>query len=188
MLTTDHQARFTSRPRLIFAAATLALLFLTCLACGNSDSPTGIAQTEFDPTITFNVDNLVDLGLKIGKEYDTSTLEGANAAFLLFWRVEGTAVEYEVRFYPDSQTAESLGHAPATEGSGPNAILDIDDAQYKEGIRDRRTIFDFRGEPKPKYGGYTIFQNFVALCEGRDEDEAQGRCTALVNALAVASQ
>ena len=178
----------TSRLRNIFTATALALIILTCLACGSSENPTGVSQTELDPNITFNVDDLVNLGMKIGKEYDVSTLEGATAAYLLFWRVEGTAVEYEVRFYTNSQAAETLGPAPAEEGSGPNAILDIDEAQYREGIRDRRTIFDFRGEPKPKYGSYTIFQNFVALCEGRDEEEAQSRCTALVETLSASRQ
>ena len=170
------------------------MLLLTALviACGSSDGDgDGVedasqAETEtriFDRDVILSSDDLVSLGLKSGKTYDVSTLPGGVEARLLYWRVNNVAVEYEARFYETHQDAMTLGTAPAEEGSGEDAILDSDDAVYKEGIRDRRTIFDFRGAPKPKYGAYGIYGNMVVLCEGRDDAEAWDRCTALIEAL-----
>ena len=170
------------------------MLLLTALviACGSSDGDgDGVedasqAESEtrtFDRDLTLSSDDLVSLGLKSGKKYDIATLPGGVEARLLYWRVNNVAVEYEARFYETHQDAMTLGTAPAEEGSGEDAILDSDDAVYKEGIRDRRTIFDFRGAPKPKYGAYGIYGNMVVLCEGRDDAEAWDRCTALIEAL-----
>ena len=170
------------------------MLLLTALviACGSSDGDgDGVedasqAESEtriFDRDITLSSDDLVSLGLKSGKKYHIATLPGGVEARLLYWRVNNVAVEYEARFYETHHDAMTLGTAPAEEGSGEDAILDSDDAVYKEGIRDRRTIFDFRGAPKPKYGAYGIYGNMVVLCEGRDDSEAWDRCTALIEAL-----
>ena len=172
------------------------MLLLTALviACGSSDgdgdgvgaADTSQAESEtriFDRDVILSSDDLVSLGLKSGKKYDIATLPGGVEARLLYWRVNNVAVEYEARFYETHQDAMTLGTAPAEEGSGEDAILDSDDAVYKEGIRDRRTIFDFRGAPKPKYGAYGIYGNMVVLCEGRDDAEAWDRCTALIEAL-----
>ena len=70
-----------------------------------------------------------------------------------------------------------------TQGSGEDAILDEDDAVYKEGVRDRRTVFDFRGTPRPRYGAYAIYANTVLLCEGKDDGESWDRCAAVIQAL-----
>lgn len=170
----------------------MLLLTALAIACGSSDgdgdSVQDVSQAEaetriFDRDITLSSDDLVSFGLKSGKIYDVATLPGGVEARLLYWRVNNVAVEYEVRFYHSHEDAVALGTAPAEEGSGEDAILDSDDAVYKEGIRDRRTIFDFRGAPKPKYGAYGIYGNMVMLCEGRDDDEAWQRCTALIEAL-----
>lgn len=168
------------------------LLTVLAIACGSSDgggdgvSDTSESETEtriFDHDVTLSSDDLVSLGLKSGKKYDVATLPGGVEARLLYWRVNNVAVEYEARFYETHEDAVTLGTAPAEEGSGDDAILDSDDAAYKEGIRDRRTIFDFRGAPKPKYGAYGIYGNMVVLCEGKDDAEGWGRCIALIEAL-----
>ena len=176
---------------LVLAIATVIALVPFMAACGNSngngpsdsgaESAGGLRIIDSPRLIT--VDDLTGLGMKVGKEYDVATLEGATSASLLFWRVNGTAVEYEVRLYQTHADAVNLGTAPAQEGSGPDAIIDVDVATYKEGIRDRRTIFDFRAEPKPKYGAYGIYANMVMLCEGRDDAEAWTRCQALIDQL-----
>ena len=137
----------------------------------------------FDRPDILTADDLVSLGLKSGKKYDVATLPGGVEARLFFWRVQGTAVEYEARFYQSHADAVELGTAPAEEGSGEDAILDDEQAIYKEGVNDRRAIFDFRGTIKPKYGAYAIFANVVLLCEGRDDAEAWDRCTAIIEAL-----
>ena len=176
---------------LVLAIATLITLAPIMAACGNSNGnapsdsgaePAGELRIIDSPR-SITVDDLTGLGMKVGKAYDVATLEGATSASLLFWRVNGTAVEYEVRLYQTHADAVNLGTDPAQEGSGPDAIIDVDVATYKEGIRDRRTIFDFRAEPKPKYGAYGIYANMVMLCEGRDDAEAWTRCQALIDQL-----
>ena len=173
--------------RFIFVALPLAVI---ALGCGTDASDTGsdengaVGETRvLARELTLSSDDLVSLGLKSGKKYDVATLPGGVEARLLYWRVNNVAVEYEARFYASHEDAVSLGTAPAEEGSGGDAILDVDDAIYKEGIRDRRTIFDFRGAPKPKYGAFAIYGNMVVLCEGRDDSEAWDRCSALIEAL-----
>ncbi len=172
--------------------ATAIALTPIIASCGTSNdesaqsNPSSESSRELrimDAPRTITLDDLTKLGMKVGKEYDVSTLQGATSANLLYWRVQGTAVEYEIRMYSNHADAVNLGTAPAQEGSGPDAIIDVDDAVYKEGVRDRRTIFDFRAEPKPKYGAYGIYANIVMLCEGRDDDEAWARCQALIDQL-----
>ena len=178
--------------RQLWHGTAAALLYIAAVACGSGNSEqtsSELASTDqarqriIDSTVTLSADDITNLGMKLGKEYDVSTLDGATAAYLFFWRVQDVAVEYELRFYATHEDAVALGTAPAQEGSGENAIIDVDKATYKEGIRDRRTIFDFRAEPKPKYGAYGIYANTVMLCEGRDDEEAWSRCQALIDAI-----
>ena len=174
---------------LVFIAPLLIALTIGCGSSeGNGQDVSEVTEIEsetrvFDRDVTLSSNDLVGLGLKSGKKYDVATLPGGAEARLLYWRVNNVAVEYEARFYDTHNDAVSLGTAPAEEGSGEDAILDSDDAVYKEGIRDRRTIFDFRGAPKPKYGAYAIYGNMVVLCEGRDDAEGWDRCSALIEAL-----
>lgn len=179
--------------RLQLSRASAALLVtayaLAVVGCGSSGTDGGSdvgdagSTRVVDSQVVVGPEDVLALGLKRGKEYDVETLTGANAAGLFFWRVAGTAVEYELRFYGSHADAMDLGSAPAEEGSGPDAILDVDVAEYKEGIRDRRTIFDYRAAPKPKFGAYGIYGNVVALCQGRDDAEAWSRCQALFDEL-----
>ena len=173
-------------------AFSLLLFVVLAIGCGSADGvATGEAQSLevepasriFDRSDSLSGDDLVTLGLKSGKKYDVSTLFGGVEARLFFWRVQDKAVEYEARFYASHADAIDLGTVPAEEGSGEDAVLDVDKAEYKEGVKDRRSIFDFRGTIKPKYGAYAIYDNMVVLCEGRDDEEAWDRCTALIEAL-----
>ena len=170
----------------------ILLLITLLIACGSSDEDRGgVTDTSevesdtriFNRDVTLSSDDLVGLGLKSGKKYDVSDLPGAVANSVFFWRVNNIPIQYEARFYESHTDATELGPAPAEEGSGEDAILDADDAVYKEGVRDRRTVFDFRGTPRPRYGTYAIYANMVVLCEGRDDAEAWERCTALIEAL-----
>ena len=177
----------------------LLLLFLAIFVVGcGSDEPASeadavdVAEVEITETDSrvfardglLSTDDLVSLGFKSGKEYDVSTLPGGVEAGLLYWRVDNVAVEYEARFYGSHDDAISLGTAPAEEGSGEDAIIDVDEAVYKEGIRDRRKIFRYPNAVlKPKYGAFGIYGNMVVLCEGKDDAEAWDRCSALFEAL-----
>ena len=175
------------------APAFTALLFTAlAIGCGTSDGDGGGGPdaSEIEPEtrildrdITLSGDDLLSLGLKSGKKYDVTDLPGAVANRVFFWRVNDIPIQYESRFYESHAAATEFGPEPAEEGSGEGAILDADDAAYKEGVRDRRTVFDFRGTPRPRYGTYAIYANMVVLCEGRDDAEAWDRCTALTEAL-----
>ena len=172
------------------------LLTIWVVGCGSDDG--GAVETidvaEVDTAASdsrvfardglLSTDDLVSLGFKSGKEYDVSTLPGGVEAGLLYWRVNDVAVEYEARFYGSHDDAVALGTDPAEEGSGEDAIIDVDDAVYKEGIRDRRKIFRYPNAVlKPKYGAFGVYGNMVVLCEGKDDAEAWGRCSALFEAL-----
>ena len=168
-----------------------AAWLIFAIACGSADG--GEAASIDNPDTDSRVvardgllatDDLVSLGMKSGKEYDVSTLPGGVEAGLLYWWVDDIAVEYEARFYESHDDAVSLGTAPAEEGSGEDAIIDEDEAVYKEGIRDRRKVFKYPNSVlKPKYGAYAIYGNMVVLCEGKDDAEGWGRCSALIEAL-----
>lgn len=173
-------------------AFTALLLIALAIGCGSNDEDgTGVSDTSevesetriLNRDITLSSEDLVGLGLKSGKKYDVSDLPGAVANRVFFWRVNDVPIQYEARFYESHAAATELGPAPAEEGSGEGAILDADDAVYKEGVRDRRTVFDFRGTPRPRYGAYAIYANVVVLCEGRDDAEGWDRCSALIEAL-----
>ena len=142
-----------------YAALTSLLLAAMLTGCGSAndgainESRNSDVNSEtriFDRPDILTADDLVSLGLKSGKKYDVATLPGGVEARLFFWRVQGTAVEYEARFYQSHADAVDLGTAPAEEGSGEDAVLDDEIAQYKEGVNDRRAIFDFRRDHQAK--------------------------------------
>ncbi len=178
----------------ISIVSTLSAVFLSIslIGCGSAD--TGVAESVeidelqneprvLDRGVILTSDDLVAVGLKAGKSYDIETLPGGLEARLHFWRVNDVAVTYETRFYQSHEDAVALGTEFAEEGSGENAALDAEDAVFKEGVRDRRTVFDFRGTPRPRYGAYAIYGNMVVLCEGRDDTEGWDRCSALIEVL-----
>ena len=181
-----------------FLVLTSCLLAFVSVACGseggdsagNGENETGgtsnINNAEsriFDRPAVLNSGNLVSVGLKSGKKYDVSTLPGGISSGVFFWRIDNVAVQFEARFYESHSQAVELGIAPAEEGSGEDAILDERDAVYKEGVRDRRTVFDFRGTPRPRYGTYAIYANMVLLCEGKDDVTAWNQCSAVIQEL-----
>ncbi|MYF79132.1 MAG: hypothetical protein F4180_04420 [Chloroflexi bacterium] len=174
-------------------AFTALLLTALAIGCGSSDGNGGDSSTSsepetdariFDRETTLSGDDLVALGMKSGKTYDVSTLPGGVEARLLYWRVNNIAVEYEARFYETHQDAVTQGTAPAEEGSGEDAVIDEDEAVYKEGIRDRRKVFKYPNSVlKPKYGAFGIYGNMVVLSEGREDGEGGDSWSALSVAL-----
>ncbi len=181
----------TGKMHIVWAITLIATILL--MGCGSAedesieDSLEAVTSTTesrvLDRVVILSSDDLIAVGLKAGKKYDVETLPGGLEARLHFWRVDDVAVTYETRFYESHTDAVSLGTEFAEEGSGENAALDAEDAVYKEGVRDRRTVFDFRGTPRPRYGAYAIYGNMVVLCEGRDDAEGWDRCAALIEAL-----
>ena len=170
---------------------------LIVLACGSqtaTDKPTEpedigpTTQTVKSSNRIFTVDDFKAAGLKHSKDYKTDGLPAATSVSLFFWKIDGTPVQYEVRFYGSHDEAVSSGMSYAKEGAGPEAIIDPDFARYTEGLRDRRTIVHTRGSPTPRYGDFVIYGNIIALCEGRDPEQGSQRCTRLTEALDSAAE
>ena len=178
---------------LVPIAAVSMVLALT--ACGNdsggaSESGDVGFQQVMDIDTTFDPDALSKIGFKESRSYKLDGLPGANAAIFGFWRVSsGDPIDFEVRFYASHADAVDLGTALAEEGSGADAVLDADDATYKEGVKDRRMIVGSgvgggaRSGVGPRYGSYAIYGNIVMLCGGAAGEQALERCEELANAL-----
>ena len=176
------------------ATALIVLLAIAAmlLACGSQPATEELAvpedaspQSQFVKATDriFAIDDFEAAGLKYSKSYKTEGLPSATGVSLFFWKIDGTPVQYEVRFYASHDEAVSAGTSYAIEGAGPEAIIDPDFARYTEGLRDRRTIVHTRGSPTPRYGDFVIYGNMIALCEGRDSEQGSERCARLVKAL-----
>ena len=168
-------------------------------ACGSAESGTGGSadvgfQQVMDVQTSFSSEDLGDIGFKESRSYDLEGLPGATSAIFGFWRIpSGDPIDYEVRFYENHLDAVALGTDLAEEGSGADAVLDDDDATYKEGVKDRRMIVGSgigggaRSGIGPRYGGYAIYGNVIMLCGGAAGEQALERCELLANALEEAS-
>ena len=189
MLRNRYTYRFTFTFLGLLAASVL-------IACGSSDSgssgdsaPQGFQQIT-DLETVFEPDDLSAIGFKKARSYDLEGLPGASDAIFGFWRIaSGDPIDYEVRFYTNHADAVELGTALAEEGSGADAVLDADEATYKEGVKDRRMIVGSgigggaRSGTGPRYGGYAIYGNIVMLCAGAAGEQALERCEELATAL-----
>lgn len=178
-------------------SAVLGAMFTSAflIACGSSDGGSdenaeqGFQQV-MDISEKFDPDDLSAIGFKKARSYDLEGLPGASEAIFGFWRIaSGDPIDYEVRFYATHADAVELGTDLAEEGSGADAVLDEDEATYKEGVKDRRMIVGSgigggaRSGTGPRYGSYAIYGNIVMLCAGAAGDQALERCEELATAL-----
>ena len=172
------------------------LLLFVFVACGSSEG--AAAQRESFQKVTsseqlFTIDNFSPIRFKVSKEYNVEGLTAATGAWFGFWRPEGSdAKEFEIRFYSSHEEAVQFGMPFADEATGEDAVLDEDEATWKEGIKDRRYFFagllgtHGSGSVQAKYGGYAIYGNMILLCEGANAEHSLGRCASLVDALLLA--
>jgi len=141
----------------------------------------------------FAFDDLVAAGFRKSREYNVEGLTGATGAWFGWWQPPGSGpVDYEVRFYRSHADAVEYGTPFADEASGDDAIINSNEATWKEDVRDRRSIIGgvegggARSGAAAKYGDYVVFGNMVLLCEGTTSDHSLERCAALVAALPAA--
>ena len=128
---------------------------------------------------------------KLSKNYNVEGLNGAESAIYGFFGPDPyDRQEYEARFYPDHETALTLGADFAIEATGPDAVIASALQRWDEGLSQRRTCAaNVRGSHHSgrcdlaKYGDYVIAGNLVLLCQGRDSDSALDNCAALYSAL-----
>jgi|TARA_Y100000031_G_scaffold83190_1_gene91506 hypothetical protein len=178
-------------PVYLSASFLLAVLLMVAVsACGGgSDSAELFAQVS-DPGQTITVEMLDSTAFKESREYSVEGLPGATYVSYGFLRKgSGDPYEYEVRFYDSHRQAVDQGTALAIEGSGKTAVLDADEATYKEGVKNRRVIIGSgvgggaRSGIGPKFGSYAIFGNIVMLCQGSGEEQSIERCGLLADEL-----
>ena len=169
----------------LVAAVVLSATALASVACGSEETATtgDLFSQVADSTHLYAEDDLVSVGFKVRKNYNVEGLTGARSALNGFWRIGNLAVEYEARFYPSHEEAVSLGTSFALEASGETAVLAQDEAAWPEGTRDRRTVYDWRSPPGPKYGTSVIRSNMILLCEGKNEEQGREHCSALLDAI-----
>ena len=178
-------------------AAVLAIALLTPVACGQgTDAPgAAVAREEAFQKVAssdriFTVDDLVVAGFEKSKEYDVEGLVAATEAWF-GWSSLGGAdlIDCEVRFYRSHEDAVEYGTPFAEEASGKDAVINSDDATWKEDVRDRRKVIGgkelgaYGSGAAPKYGAYTIFANMVMLCEGMSAEQSLDRSAAVIAAL-----
>ena len=182
---------------LLIGVLSVALLMVPFLACGSDAEPGLQEEREFQKVTVsdqvFTFDDLAVIGFREQKEYDPEGLTAATGAWFGWWRSgSDDPIDYEVRFYRSHEDAVEYGTSFADEASGKDAIINSNDATWKEDIRDRRTIIGSitsdGGGSGPKYGDYAIFANMVILCEGSTSDHSLERCKALIEALAGAAE
>jgi len=182
---------------LLIGVLGVALLLVPVLACGSGAEPGLQEEREFQKVTVsdqvFTFDDLAVIGFREQKEYDPEGLTAATGAWFGWWRSgSDDPIDYEVRFYRSHEDAVEYCTSFADEASGKDAIINSNDATWKEDIRDRRTIIGSitsdGGGSGPKYGDYAIFANMVLLCQGSTSDHSLERCKALVEALVGAAE
>jgi len=140
----------------------------------------------------YSIDDFLNTGFKVVKEYDVSELEDSSGVWFGFWKNDphkSIVLDYEIRTYPSHQLALDKGVKYVEEVIGEEAILGKSLSSWKEGIQDRRTRSG-RGMSgsesntiRAKYLDYIVFGNTMILCEGLDLTDARQNCSDLVNAL-----
>ena len=158
-------------------------------AAGNvvPEGPPGVEIVSTDAV--FSVDDFVNApNFKKSKEYDTEGLDEATAALYGFHGPDPySRLEFEIRFYPDHETAITTGVDFANEATGPDAVIAKDLQRWDEGLVQRRECQgNVRGShhsgkcDNAKYGDYVVAGNAVVLCQGKDSETSLAACNALM--------
>ena len=175
----------------VLAATAITLLLATAIACGSDNAEERLEDaTIIDYPFevlradqTYTIDDLKAVqGVKANKEYDVTDLPAATAA----WRVLFNKHDYEVRFYPDQQTAIDEGAPYAEHVTGDNAVVIGDDILWEEGAKDRRRCS--RNEKTPhagcsyssRYWDFVVLGNMIMMCEGLESAQAIRNCDELI--------
>lgn len=181
----------TAHRAAVLAATAITLLLTSAIACGSDNAEERLENaTIIDYPFevlradqTYTIDDLKAVqGVKANKEYDVTDLPAATAA----WRVLFNKHDYEVRFYPDQQTAIDEGAPYAEHVTGDNAVVIGDDILWEEGAKDRRRCS--RNEKTPhagcsyssRYWDFVVLGNMIMMCEGLESAQAIRNCDELI--------
>ena len=170
----------------------ISLLFIIGACGGESslDSENTSLEKITNESEIYAIEDFINTGFKVNKEYDVSELEDSIGVWFGFWKNNlNKSLDYEIRIYPSQQLALDKGVKYVEEVIGEEAILGKSLSSWKEGIQDRRTRSG-RGMSgsesntiRAKYLDYIVFGNTMILCEGLDLTDARQNCSDLVNAL-----
>ena len=152
-----------------------------------SQGPPGVQIVSTDAVYT--IDDFANAtNFKKSKEYDVEGLEGATAAIYGFHGPDPyDRQEFEIRFYPDHETAITVGVDYANESTGPDAVIAKDIQRWDEGLTQRRACQgNVRGShhsgkcDNAKYGDYVVAGNAIVMCQGKDSETSLSNCEALM--------
>ena len=152
-----------------------------------SQGPPGVQIVSTDAVYT--IDDFANAtNFKKSKEYDVEGLEGATAAIYGFHGPDPyDRQEFEIRFYPDHETAITVGVDYANESTGPDAVIAKDIQRWDEGLTQRRACQgNVRGShhsgkcDNAKYGDYVVAGNVIVMCQGKDSETSLSNCEALM--------
>ncbi len=155
-----------------------------------ADTPPGVEVISRD--VVYNVDDLVNTpNFKKSKSYKVEGLDEATDAIYGFFGPDPyDRQEFEARFYPDYETAITVGVDFADEATGPDAVIAKDIQRWDEGLVQRRACSgNTRGShhsgkcDNAKYGDYVVAGNLVLLCQGKDSETSLNNCNALMEAM-----
>ncbi len=155
-----------------------------------SSGPPGVEIISTDAVYT--VDDLINTpNYKKSKNYKVEGLDQATDAVYGFFGPDPyDRQEFEARFYPDHETAITVGVDFADEATGPDAVIAKDIQRWDEGLVQRRACSgNTRGShhsgkcDNAKYGDYVVAGNMVLLCQGKNSETSLANCNALMEAL-----
>ena len=140
-----------------------------------ASAPPGVEVVSTDAV--FTEDDLINTpNFKKSKNIKVEGLDEATGAVYGFFGPDPyDRREFEARFYPDHETAITVGVDFANEATGPDAVIAKDVQRWDEGLVQRRACSgNTRGShhsgkcDNAKYGDYVVAGNLVLLCQGKD--------------------
>ena len=162
-------------------------------AASSADEASGPPGVEIVSTdAVYTVDDLVNTpNYKKSKSLNVEGLdEATDVVYGFFGPDPYDRQEFEARFYPDYDTAITVGVDFADEATGPDAVIAKDIQRWDEGLVQRRACSgNTRGShhsgkcDNAKYGDYVVAGNLVLLCQGKDSETSLSNCNALMEAL-----
>jgi len=170
----------------------ISLLFIIGACGGESslDSENTSLEKITNEREIYAIEDFINTGFKVNKEYDVSELEDSIGVWFGFWKNNlNKSLDYEIRIYPSQQLALDKGVKYVEEVIGEEAILRKSLSSWKEGIQDRRTRSDksYKGSSantvRAKYLDYIVYGNSMILCTGLDLTDARQNCSDLANSL-----
>ena len=170
----------------------ISLLFIIGACGGESslDSENTSLEKITNEREIYAIEDFINTGFKVNKEYDVSELEDSIGVWFGFWKNNlNKSLDYEIRIYPSQQLTLDKGVKYVEEVIGEDAILKKWLTSWKEGIQDRRTRSDksYKGSSantvRAKYLDYIVYGNSMILCTGLDLTDARQNCSDLANSI-----